>query len=81
MSVRTAADEHVDEARKAVSAAMYALAEVVANECWRHDHYTAEFDKCLRDACVLLLDARRLLGGKTACQDRPSARRSTGWSS
>lgn len=50
MSVRTAADEKLDEARESVQTAISALGGIVIGEQWGHDEYNPEFRKQLNDA-------------------------------
>lgn len=40
MSVRTTADEKLDEARDAVKIALKALTEIVIEDCWGHDEFS-----------------------------------------
>jgi hypothetical protein len=54
MSVRTTADEKLDEARDHIDKAYRALNEIVIEKCMGHEDYTAEFQHKLRTAFFAL---------------------------
>lgn len=54
MSVRTAADEHLDDARELVKKARKALACIVIDECWGTKDLTSSL-RCSCDTAMGLL--------------------------
>lgn len=63
MSVRTTADEKIDEAKDHIQEAIECISEVVINRCWGASEYTVEYRNKLRTQLVSLLDTRDSLGG------------------
>lgn len=62
MSVKTAADEHLDNVRKHLANAVEELGEIVANECWGHDEFKDAFRKGLLTKYITLLTMKLELG-------------------
>ena len=56
MSVRTTADEKVDEARSHVGDAVKCLSEIVIDKCWGHDDFNEEFRKKVKSVFLQLLE-------------------------
>ncbi len=61
MSVRTTADEKIDEARDSINKALKALNEIVVNECWGHDEFNKAFTKKMLEAHAMLIEVRSKL--------------------
>lgn len=57
MSVRTTADERVEEAREQTKAALKSLTDVVCGDAWGHDEYRKEFFQKLVEAHGMLITA------------------------
>lgn len=62
MSVRTTADEKIDEARQNIREAAKALSEVVVDDCYGADEYKEEFQETLREVLNDLLNIKNRLG-------------------
>lgn len=60
MSVRTTADEHLDSAAEHIRAAIKDLTEIVIEECWGHDEFTAEYQTTVSE----VFDELRKLKGR-----------------
>ena len=58
MSVRTAADEKIDEAKDHIQKAIECLSEVVINRCYGTSEYSEDYLNKLRKRFIGLLDLR-----------------------
>lgn len=61
MSVRTTADEKLDEARKHIYQAVLALNEIVILECYGHDDFDQDTKDKVRESFQNLLKIRQEL--------------------
>ena len=61
MSVNTAADTHLDEAKRYIQNAIKEFSEIVINKCDGHDGYTKEYQIKIKFSLSKLLDIRDTL--------------------
>ena len=56
MSVRTTADEKLEEARVAIQVAAEVLSRVVVEKCWGHDEFNGDFRKKIKETFYKLVE-------------------------
>lgn len=62
MGVKTAADGHLDKARKYLALAVEELSELVVRECWGTEDFTEDAIEKYHSAFLELLNTKRALG-------------------
>ncbi len=63
MSVRTTADENLDQIRESIRKLNLDLVSWVADDSvWGRDEYSEEFEENLQEAITLIRQAKKLLG-------------------
>ena len=62
MSVRTTADERLDQAAQSIKDAIFQLQDLVINECWGHDEFTEEAKARFTEIYIELSVLKKKLG-------------------
>lgn len=59
MSVKTTADEELDNVRENIRAAIKSLSRIIVDECWGHDEFAPEFRESLDCAYIKLMEIKK----------------------
>lgn len=61
MSVRTTADERLDQADQNMKEAVKALSDIIVGECWGHDQFRADYTDTIHEVFNGLVKLRKKL--------------------
>lgn len=61
MSVNTAADDALANAKYSVNEAIKELSKILIDECWGHDEYKKEYYEAMNEAFTQLREIKKLL--------------------